>query len=81
MWVKKPASKVKVKLCEMGPAVVHNLTCWVCDKEPAVYDMNPNWVFRPCWDCQKNIGVFNKEHKNYFWASAKNLLTTLKEKV
>lgn len=69
MWVNKPATKVKIKLCEIGPAINHNLICWLCDKEPAVYDMYPNWVFRPCWDCQKKM----KDQKISAWDKAKNL--------
>ena len=44
---------VKIKIIPIGPGgSVHNLTCWICNKEPAVYDMHPNWIFRPCWMCQ-----------------------------
>jgi len=38
----------------------HDLLCWVCNKESAIYDMNPTWVFRPCWKCQKKIGKTGK---------------------
>lgn len=31
----------------------HDLMCWICNEEPAVYDMSPNWIMRPCWSCQK----------------------------
>lgn len=46
---------IKITIEFVGPAGIHNLKCWLCDKEKAVYDMNPTWVFRPCWKCQKLI--------------------------
>jgi len=50
---------MKLKIIPIGPGGSdHNLTCWVCGKEPAVYDMHPNWIFRPCWKCQAR-GVGN----------------------
>lgn len=40
----------------IGPgAAQHDVLCWLCNKHPAVYDMHPAWVFRPCWDCQRRI--------------------------
>jgi len=40
----------------------HNLICWMCNKEPAVYDANPNWHFIPCWKCQKKyIGIWTRK--------------------
>ena len=65
--IKKPSIQIQIEhigggLCE------HNLICWLCNKEPAVYDMNPNWVFRPCWTCQKSCGLLPKEKAWWeFW--------------
>ncbi|MFA5013932.1 MAG: hypothetical protein WC549_00125 [Actinomycetota bacterium] len=56
-WVTKLGKSVNVELLDSGPAVQHNLMCWLCNEEKAVYDMNPNWVFRPCWDCQARLGL------------------------
>ncbi len=42
---------------EIGPGFAqHDVLCWLCNERPAVYDMNPTWVFRPCWECQERIG-------------------------
>ncbi len=38
-----------------GPAVEHDIVCWVCERKPAVYDMNAN-VFLPCWGCGRSLG-------------------------
>jgi hypothetical protein len=47
---------VKLQLVFMGGACIHNLKCWLCNENPAVYNMHPNWCFEPCWDCQNKIG-------------------------
>ena len=49
------SGRLSIKIDFVGPAAIHNLLCWICHKEPAVYDMNPNWYFRPCWNCQREI--------------------------
>ena len=40
-----------------GLYAIHNLTCWICLERPAVYDLYPHWIFRPCWECQKGISA------------------------
>lgn len=52
-WIKKEPKLRSIEAMEIGSAVLHNVMCWVCEKEPAVYSMNPDWIFRPCWKCQK----------------------------
>ena len=47
----------RVRLEFDGPVVHHDVLCWLCNARSAVYDMNPNWVFRPCWECQESIGA------------------------
>ena len=49
------APVARIVLGFVGPGASHNLVCWLCNKNSAVYDMHPNWVFRPCWDCQSRI--------------------------
>ena len=49
------SESVKVKITHHGPAATHNLLCWLCEDNPAVYSMHPGWVFKPCWKCQKEI--------------------------
>lgn len=60
----------KIKIIAIGMLSDHDVMCWVCDKKPAVYDMNPTWVFRPCWKCQKNIGrdgkIIFRNNLNWF---------------
>ena len=49
----------------------HRLECWLCHKEPAVYDGYPNWCFVPCWKCQKKAnGMWVKKT---FWQKVKQL--------
>ena len=54
MFINKPPQKINVELFEVGPAILHNLTCWICDKYSSVYDIQEQ-TFRPCWRCQKKI--------------------------
>jgi hypothetical protein len=49
------AEEARIVLGFTGPAAHHNLICWLCGENHAVYDMHPNWVFRPCWDCQEKV--------------------------
>lgn len=61
--------KLKVDPIAMG-IVDHDVLCWLCNKRPAVYDMNPTWVFRPCWKCQKEIKrggkIIFRDNLNWF---------------
>lgn len=63
------APVVRIVLGFTGPAAHHNLICWLCQSNFAVYDMRPNWVFRPCWECQKQI--FPKKKWWQFWRTPK----------
>ena len=68
MFVDSPPKKhVKIEMFEVGPAILHNIICWMCDKNPAVYSVNPEWVFKPCWKCQKLIGMLPKKKWWQFW--------------
>lgn len=49
-------TKKKVEIEFIGMGAMHDLECWLCNEESAVYNMNPNWVFEPCWKCQEKIG-------------------------
>lgn len=44
--------ELHVEFIDLGPACEHNLMCWICNKNPAVYQMNED-VFFPCRECQK----------------------------
>lgn len=51
----KPAdAMVDPEIVYDGPMAHHRLLCWFCKKNSAVYFM-PEWVFKPCWDCQAKI--------------------------
>ena len=68
----KPSAEKKwldMQLVFIGGAAIHNLKCWLCKKNAAVYNMNPVWVFEPCWECQKNIGgqVFRVRNRFFRW--------------
>lgn len=43
-------------------AHTHNLACWQCGKESAVFCM-PESAFRPCWKCQAS------SERRGFWRS------------
>lgn len=57
----------------MGGAAIHDLKCWLCKKESAVYNMNPNWVFEPCWKCQSMLGgkIFRIKNRLLLWLLSK----------
>jgi len=70
IWVNSPnelKEKLHIKFFEMGPVVDHNLMCWLCNKNPAVYSMHPEWVFKPCWECQ---GFIKDARKKGSWWKA-----------
>ena len=71
MWIDKEPKKNVTELCDYGgsPAVSHSVMCWICDKEPAVYSTWPNFIFIPCWKCQKKYkGWWTKKKKWWeFW--------------
>jgi hypothetical protein len=46
--------------------VEHNLTCWICEKEPAVYS-TPDHLFKPCWKDQHNLGMIKGKKWYQFW--------------
>ena len=64
MWIKtKPEHKI-TEMCDFGggPAINHSVICWLCDKDSAVYSAYPEFIFLPCWDCQKtHNGHWNKK--------------------
>ena len=59
--------KLKVKIIHEGPITHNNLLCWLCNEQPAVYDMHPNWFFRPCWSCQRGIAWNGKLVERTVW--------------
>ena len=67
MFVKQPPkNKLIVKMFEMGPAIDHNLVCWLCDKRSAVYYTWPKFIFYPCWRCQEKYeGAWTKKKPWY----------------
>lgn len=72
MWIKeKMGRKHAVQMIDLGAgAVNHNLLCWLCDKNSAVYYTHPKFVFYPCWNCQKQYqGDWTPKKKSWweFW--------------
>lgn len=45
----------KINLTWHGPIAEHDVLCWICNEEPAVYHAYPTWLFGPCWKCEKWI--------------------------
>jgi len=64
------SERIKVEIRFVGPAALHNLLCWICEEQPAVYDMHPNWCFRPCWGCQEAINP--KRNRRHWWNRPSN---------
>lgn len=56
MWVTREPKQRKVLMMDVGPAVLHSVICWICNEQSAVYSM-PDWIFKPCWDCQSKLGM------------------------
>lgn len=59
--------KITIESRHMPGGAEHNLVCWLCNNNPAVYSMHPNWIFKPCWDCQKKYGIGKKNKWWEFW--------------
>lgn len=59
----------KVTLEHHGPATLHDVLCWACNKRSAVYSMHPVWAFEPCWKCNEQIGgeLFRVRSKFLKW--------------
>ena len=61
-YIKKNKVKITIESRHMPGGAEHNLMCWFCNKSKAVYSMYPNWVFMPCWGCQKRLeGMWTKK--------------------
>ena len=76
MEKESPTKKyLDMQLVLLGGFAMHNLHCWLCKKNPAVYNMHPNWVFEPCWKCQEKIGgkVYRVHNKFIQWILEKVL--------
>ncbi|MDZ4210053.1 MAG: hypothetical protein U1C56_02640 [Candidatus Curtissbacteria bacterium] len=69
-WVTKLGKDVSVELLDCGAGGAnHNLLCWICNENKAVYNMYPNWIFQPCWDCQARLDLtgIEIEYKKKKW--------------
>lgn len=66
MWVTKEPKQRKVLMLDVGPAVLHSVICWICNEQSAVYCM-PDWIFKPCWDCQSKLGMTGVKLEKKKW--------------
>lgn len=69
-WTTKLGKNVSIELLDLGAGgTSHNLLCWICNENKAVYNMYPNWIFQPCWDCQAKLGLtgIEIEYKKKWW--------------
>lgn len=55
------SKKLKVTMAQEGPVMLHNLYCWFCEENPAIYSMNDG-IFKPCWKCQKDFKGYEHKH-------------------
>lgn len=60
----------------------HNLICWMCEDKPAIYSMNPEWIFLPCRDCQKKYkGIWTNTKKWWqVWKQKGTMTKTIQPK-
>lgn len=58
---------IYIQMVDYGPAVEHNLICWWCRENHAVYSITPEWVFKPCWECQAKLGMTGIKLKPKKW--------------
>lgn len=55
---------VNISIQDYGLYATHDLMCWICNENKAVYNMSPVWVFQPCYECNREIGgVIERKHK------------------
>lgn len=68
-YIKKNKVHIVIESRHMPGGSEHNLICWMCNKRPAIYYMNPNWIFMPCRECQKiYVGFWSKKKPWWqFW--------------
>lgn len=68
-YIKKHPVRITIESRHLPGGSDHNLICWMCNKDSAIYSMHPDWIFLPCWECQrKRIGYWTKKKKWYqFW--------------
>jgi len=48
-------SPVTIDIQNYGLYATHNLMCWLCGENKAVYNMHPVWAFQPCGECEQSI--------------------------
>lgn len=44
---------VHIDIQSHGLYATHNLMCWLCGENKAVYNMHPVWAFQPCGECDE----------------------------
>ena len=83
-FIRNNPVKITIESRHLPGGADHNLICWICNKEQAVYSMHPNWVFQPCWKCQQKFeGMWTK--KNWLqrlfdsWNEKKALIQLIKQ--
>lgn len=58
--------RITIDLDTIPMGCTHNLMCWVCGENKAVYLMDPTWCFAPCWECNREIGG-TLQRKRKWW--------------
>lgn len=68
-FIKENPVKITIESRHLPGGSDHNLVCWVCGKQSAIYSMYPDWCFLPCWECQEHIDspVWRKKKWWEFW--------------
>ena len=64
-FIKKYKVRITLESRHLPGGTDHNLICWLCNRRSAVYAMYPQWVFMPCWKCQKQYEGIWTEKKNW----------------
>ena len=64
-YIDKHPLHITIEWRHMPGGCEHNLMCWLCGKNKAVYNMHPNWRFEPCWKCQESMDKPKKWYE--FW--------------
>ena len=56
----------QIEIDYTGMAATHNVVCWICGENKAVYHMYPVWCFGPCWACDGALGG-TLQRKRKWW--------------
>jgi hypothetical protein len=58
---------IYISIHNEGLFALHNLMCWFCREESAIFYLGPKWCFYPCRTCQAKFKGAWTEPKKKWW--------------